>query len=26
VNGDAHPGLTLGRGGSDREIDEGDRL
>jgi hypothetical protein len=24
VNGDAHPGLTLGRGGSEREIDEGD--
>jgi hypothetical protein len=23
VNGDAHPGLTLGRGGSEREIDEG---
>jgi hypothetical protein len=23
VNGDAHPGLTLGRSGSEREIDEG---
>jgi hypothetical protein len=24
VDGDARPGLTLGRGGSEREIDEGD--